>query len=273
MEKIFAVLNLIRPQDLIDILLLSAVIYWLLTLIKGTRTIPILLGLSVLLGVYVLATFLRLDAIGWLMGNLFSSVVVILVVLFQADIRNALARVGLTTMFREARETDWGTMIFEVARAAEMLSAKRIGGTIVLELETGLRNYIERGAPINGSLSSELLVSIFHPASPLHDGAVIITKKGEVAAARCILPLSTSPTASLSLGTRHRSGLGLSEETDSVVILVSEERGTISLAHQGRLYRDLEENDLKARLRTMIFGNELNDEASETEPKSQPAGG
>lgn len=263
----------LRPQDVVDIALLSAVIYWLLNLIKGTRTIPILVGMTVLLGVYAMATFLQLDAIGWLMEHLFSSVVVILVVLFQADIRNALARVGMTTMFREMSATAQRNLIDEVVETAYVLARKRIGGTIVLENETGLRNYIERGRAIGAEPTMELLLSIFHTSSPLHDGAVIITREGELAAARCILPLSSSLLGSSSLGTRHRSSLGLAEETDAVVVVVSEERGQVSLAYMGRLRRDLEEHELRGAITTILQGRDSSDAVSEVPPKTQAAQG
>jgi diadenylate cyclase len=273
MEHLFSLLLHVRPQDIVDIALLTAVIYWLLNLIKGTRTIPILVGMTVLLGVYAMASFLQLDAVGWLMDNLFSSAVVILVVLFQADIRNALARVGMTTMFREMSATAQRNLIDEVVQTSYALARRRIGGTIVLENETGLRNYIERGKALDAEPTSELMLSIFHTSSPLHDGAVIITREGKLAAARCILPLSSSLVGSSSMGTRHRSALGLSEETDAVVVVISEERGKVSLAYVGRLKRDLEEHELRGEITTILQGREPTDALSEAHPKAQPAQG
>jgi diadenylate cyclase len=271
MNPIAQLLLNIRPQDIVDIALLTAVIYWLLNLIKGTRTIPILVGLTVLLGIYAMASFLQLDAIGWLMENLFSSAVVILVVLFQADIRNALARVGMTTLFREMSATAQRNLIDEIVETAYALARRRIGGTIVLENETGLRNYIERGKAIGAQPTMELMLSIFHTSSPLHDGAVIVTRKGELAAARCILPLSSSLVGSFSLGTRHRSALGLSEETDAVVVVISEERGKVSLAHLGHLKRDLEEHELRGEINTILQGGEPSDAVPEAHPKARTA--
>jgi len=268
MEQIIQLLKSIQPQDFVDIALLSAIIYWLLLLIKGTRTIPILVGLTVLLGAYGGASFLELDAIGWLMDNLFASFVVILVVLFQADIRNALAQVGMTTMLREgppAAQEEW---IAEVVRAANIMARKRIGGTIVLERETGLRNFVERGKVLNADPTAELLESIFHTSSPLHDGAVIITRQGKLAAARCILPLSMNPATSAFLGTRHRSALGLTEETDAVVVVVSEERGFISVAYRGKLQRNLDEQQVRARITQILQGTEQQDAHT---PDSAPA--
>jgi len=273
MEQLIDLLQQFRPQDVIDILLLSVVIYLLLTLIKGTRTIPILLGLSVLLGVYGLASFLALDVTGWLMDNLVSSSVVILVVLFQADLRNALARLGMTTMFRESTPLAQLGLIDEVVETAMALGEKRIGATIVLEHETGLRNYIERGRIINAVPTRELMMAIFHVSSPLHDGAVIITNKGVLASARCILPLSSSLLGSSSLGTRHRSAVGLSEETDAVVVVVSEERGAVSLAYRGKLLMNLEERELRSHVTRILRTSERSDATAETGTTIQPAEG
>jgi len=273
MTPVVEILRGIRPQDFIDIALLGAVIYWLLLLIKGTRTIPILLGLSVLVVTYVMANLLELDAVGFLMEHLFSSAVVILVVLFQADIRNALARVGMTTMFREMTETAQKDLIEEVTQTAIRLARRRIGGTIVLENETGLRNYIERGRAINAPPSIELLESIFHTGSPLHDGAVIINREGTLAAARCILPLTTQPVSSSFLGTRHRSALGLSEETDAVIVVVSEERGVVSIAWEGKLYSGLDAEELRCKITQFLQGGETEDGTPSTSAQSKAAQG
>ena len=256
METVIDLVTNLQLQDILDITLLSAVIYWLLLLIKGTRTIPILLGLSVLLVAYGLATFLRLEAISWLMENLFSSAVLILVVLFQTDIRNALAQVGISTLFRELSPSAQEDLIETVVESAYTLARRKIGGTIALEHETGLRTFMERGKPIDGDTTEDLLVSIFHTASPLHDGAAIIDRNGRLAAARCILPLSMNPHVSPLLGTRHRSGLGLSEETDAVVVIVSEETGGVSLAYKGQLYTDLELHELSRRMSAILLGED-----------------
>ncbi|MBI4082137.1 MAG: TIGR00159 family protein [Candidatus Lambdaproteobacteria bacterium] len=271
MTRLYELVTNLRLRDVIDIALLSAIIYGLLLLIKGTRTIPILLGLTVLVVAYGLASFLNLDAISFLMSNLFSSAVVILVVLFQADIRNALAQVGMTTMLRELSATPPVDLIDEVATAAYDMAQKRIGASIVLELETGLRNYTERGKAIMARPTADLLVSIFVTASPLHDGAVIINRKGQLAAARCILPLSMNPATSAFLGTRHRSALGLSEETDAVIVVVSEERGVVSLAHGGTLLRDIDEPELRSRLTHYLQGADLNDSRAERARKAEMA--
>jgi uncharacterized protein (TIGR00159 family) len=271
MEGILEVLASIRTRDLIDIALLTAIIYWLLQLIKGTRTIPILLGLTVLLAAYGLAEILDLAAISWLMQNLFSAAVVILVVLFQADIRNALARLGISTMFREISATAQNDLIAEVAEAATTLARRKIGASIVLEKETGLRNYIDRGVRLMAEPTVELFLSIFHTSSPLHDGAVIINREGKLAAARCILPLTSNPAASKRLGTRHRSALGLTEESDALVVIVSEERGKISLASRGELIRDLAPAELRTTIAQLLQGEGREDAISESPPQTKTA--
>ncbi|MDH5752510.1 MAG: diadenylate cyclase CdaA [Deltaproteobacteria bacterium] len=254
MEGFFRTFSGFRPQDLLDIALLTLIFYRLLIFIKGTRTIPILMGLTVLLATYAMSNWMSLDAIGWLLENLFSSVVVILVVLFQSDIRNALARVGMTTMFKDQMGSEKSDLIAEVAMSAFTLARRRIGATIVMENETGLRNFIERGRAVNAQPTTELLESIFHTSSPLHDGAVIINRQGQLAAARCILPLTSNIVSSSFMGTRHRSAIGITEETDAVAVVVSEERGVVSLAYRGKLEKNMDESELRRRINQILLG-------------------
>jgi uncharacterized protein (TIGR00159 family) len=272
MGQILELITTVDFSDFIDVALLATVIYWVLLLIQGTRTIPMLIGLTVLLGsTYVLATLLNLDAMGWLVENVVSSAVVILVVLFQADIRNALAQVGLTTMRTQLTLAEQAGVIDELTLAAFTMAHRRIGALIVLERETGLRNYIERGKPIQATPTVELLVSIFHTSSPLHDGAVIIDREGRVAAARCILPLSPSSAARPYMGTRHRAALGLSEETDAVVIVVSEERGQVSLVYRGQLSENLDRAGLKELVTQTLRPNAEPDAFPDTQAEPRPA--
>ncbi len=255
LQEVASAFLYLRLIDLVDIGLLALVIYWLLSLIQGTRAFPILIGCALLLGAYTLVGFLELDAIGWLLENVFGFAVVIMAVLFQGDIRNALAKVGLTTLRREGSQTA-ENLVGEVVKTAQTLCGLKIGASIVLERETGLRNYIENGRPLNADCRSELLQAIFHPASPLHDGAAIITRNGKIAAARCILPLAASQSSPQDLGTRHRSALGLSQETDALVLIVSEEKRTISLAYNGKLYRNLSTQELKENL-IFLLGKQM----------------
>ena len=228
-------------RDLLDIVLLSLIFYRLLVLIKGTRTIPMLMGFFLLLAIYVVSLLLNLNATQLLLDNLGNSLVLVMVVLFQADIRNALAQFGLITLFRDTG-LQRKNVVDSILQSCIVLARQRIGALIVFEQEVGLRNYSERGVPINASVSEELVQSIFHPTSPLHDGAVVISRKGELLAARCILPVSMNSRLDPDLGTRHRAAIGLTEETDAVVLVVSEERKEISLSYQGQLVRGANEN-------------------------------
>ena len=228
-------------RDLLDIVLLSLIFYRLLVLIKGTRTIPMLMGFFLLLAIYVVSLLLNLNATQLLLDNLGNSLVLVMVVLFQADIRNALAQFGLITLFRDTG-LQRKNVVDSILQSCIVLARQRIGALIVFEQEVGLRNYSERGVPINASVSEELVQSIFHPTSPLHDGAVVISRKGELLAAKCILPVSMNSRLDPDLGTRHRAAIGLTEETDAVVLVVSEERKEISLSYQGQLVRGAKEN-------------------------------
>ena len=271
-DQILPFLATLHPSDIIDVILLTFVIYRALLLIQGTRTIPILVGLTVLLGgTYLLATLFNLDAIGWLVENLVSSSVVILVILFQADIRNALAQVGLTTMLRELTLAEKKGLIDEITVAAFNLAQRRIGALFVVERETGLRNYIERGKVINATPTAELLESIFHNTSPLHDGAVIINKEGRLEAAQCILPLSVSTEARSYMGTRHRAALGMTEETDAAVIIVSEERGQVSLAYRGTIQENLDRAALRGKITEILQSSVAKDAITEATPQTQTA--
>ena len=176
----------------------------------------------------------------------------VLVVLFQADIRNALAQFGLITLFRDNRAQQQD-VAERVLAACRTMARRKIGALVVFEKEVGLRNFTDRGTPINGLVSESLLLSIFHPTSPLHDGAVILGRKGDLVAAKCILPVSMNQNLSTMLGTRHRAALGLTEETDAVVLIVSEERKEISLGFQGQLMRE-SEVDLKQMLFSLLSG-------------------
>lgn len=242
----------IRLQDLLDIAAVSVVLYWILLLIRGTRAIQMLFGLLVLGGGYILAQGASLTTLEWILENFLGSIVIVVVILFQDEIRRALAVVG-TNPLTGANPREQKHLIEELVRAASVLSNKRIGALIAIERSTGLKNYIEKGTPINGTLSRDLLLSIFMPFSPIHDGAVIISR-GQIAAAQCFLPLTLNPRLEKILGTRHRAALGLTEETDAVVIIVSEETGKISAASEGKLYSRLETEELRRILERMLSG-------------------
>jgi diadenylate cyclase len=237
-----------RWQDAIDILIVAYVIYRIAVLIRGTRTMQMVVGLGFVAAAFVGSQMMGLFTLNWLLNNFLGSLMVILVVIFQADIRRALTGVGARSFFSGNLYPASGAQ--ELSAAAAWLSARRIGALIVIEQEVGLQDVVNTGRAIDGQLSPELLENLFMRGSPLHDGAVII-KGRQILAAACLLPLSTNPNVSLSLGTRHRAAIGLTEESDALVIVVSEEDGTISVARNGELERGLKSQDLLEMLREM----------------------
>src|SRR6476660_1976945 len=208
--------------DIADILVVSVLIYEVLLLIRGTRAVQMALGGTVLVGLFYLSRWGHLETVNWLIRNLIGYVVFAGIVLFQSDIRRALAHLGRAPFFRYfARAESAEESIEELVVAATMLSSRRIGAIIALERQIGLRNYIEGGIPLDAVLTYDLLVSIFQPSAPLHDGAVIV-QEDKVAAAACFLPLTVNPKLSKELGSRHRAAIGLTEENDAIAIVVSE---------------------------------------------------
>ena len=238
--------ELLTWRDLIDVLAVAFIIYNLLLLIRGTRAVQILLGLSFLAFVYWLARLFELPTLEAILESLLIVLPIAIIVLFQQEIRRALAAFGKNPLFL-ARQQQVEQTFSEIVLAATALAARRTGALIVVERAQGLRNYIENGIRLDAELSYDLLISIFCPDSPLHDGAAIIQDR-RVAAASCFLPLSTNPELSKELGTRHRAALGITEETDAVAVVVSEETGAISLAFDGRLERDLDGKELRNAL-------------------------
>ena len=238
--------------DLLDIAIVSIVVYELLKLIRGTRAVQMAIGIAVVAGLFYLSLGLQLETLNWLIRNIVGYVVFAAIVLLQADIRRALMHLGRAPIFRrfERAESDDDT-IEELVVAAGALSAKRTGAIIVVERRIGLRNFIESGIPLDARLTYDLLVSIFQPTSPLHDGAVIV-QGDRVAAAACFLPLTVNPRLSRDLGSRHRAALGVTEENDSIAIVVSEETGSISLVLDGAIERNLDTERLRARLNALI---------------------
>jgi uncharacterized protein (TIGR00159 family) len=239
-------------RDSLDILLVTLGIYWLLLLIRGTRAVQILVGLIVLISVSLASEFFQLLTVRWILANFLGSAVIIIVVLFQHDIRRALARVG-RGFFPAVSEQRESQIAEEVVRAAQTLAQKRVGALIVLERETGLEDQVEAGTPLDAAVSKELLTSLFLPYSPLHDGAVVI-QRGRIALAGCILPLTLRTGLPAGLGTRHRAGLGITEETDAVVVVVSEETASISVVMGGEITSDLDAPRLRVVLREILAG-------------------
>jgi diadenylate cyclase len=238
--------------DAVDILIVALLIYEFLKLIRGTRAVQMAAGCGLIVLLFFLSNAVPLQTVNWLIRNLAGYLVFAAIVLFQSDIRRALAHFGRAPFFRlfTKPENDAET-IEEVVVAARVLASRKTGGIFVLEREIGMRNYIESGIPLDAAVSYDLLVSIFQPTAPLHDGAVII-QEGRIAAASCFLPLTVQPMLSRELGTRHRAAIGLTEENDAVAVVVSEETGQISLALDGRIERGLTPEQLRARLRALV---------------------
>jgi diadenylate cyclase len=239
--------------DLVDILVVSVLIYEVLKLIRGTRAVQMALGAGVLVALFYGSRWANLETTNWLIRNLFGYIVFAVIVLFQADIRRALAHLGRAPFFRYfAKAESAEESIEELVVAAGLLSAQHTGAIVAIERQIGLRNYIEGGIPLDAVLTYDLLVSIFQTSSPLHDGAVIV-QDDRVAAAACFLPLTVNPKLTKELGSRHRAAIGLTEENDSVAIVISEETGGISVVADGQIERGLTPDVLRARLRSLVL--------------------
>ena len=225
-------------RDALEIAIVAYVIYRILLLIHGTRAVQMLVGIIVLVAIYLSAFLFKLTMITYLLGIAFRYGAFAALVVFQPELRAALARLGQSPVTRLFRQLTTGEVAEEVADAVERLSRSGIGAIIAIEREVALGDYVQSGSEMTAKVSADLLATIFTPYSPLHDGAVII-RGDTIIGAGCILPLSQAALADRSLGTRHRAALGLSEETDAAVIVVSEETSTISVARDGRLLRNL----------------------------------
>ncbi len=236
--------------DFLDIALMSLIIYRLLLILKGTKAVQMLIGLGILLLASLGSRYLQLYTIDWLVQSFLAQIVIAIIVLFQPEIRRALAHIGEAQFltFTKAEELK---SLEEIVRASISLANRKIGALMVIERETSLKDFIEVGTQLEAKVSRELLASIFHPTSPIHDGAVII-KGNRIAAAGCFLPITLSSELSKALGTRHRAGIGLTEETDAIAIIVSEETGFISMAMNGKLETKLDMGTMRDML-TDIF--------------------
>jgi diadenylate cyclase len=247
----FEQLGFLAPnwQDLIEILIVAAIFYRILILLAGTRTIQMLIGLLLLIAVYFIARVLNLDLLRSLLETLFEFGAIAALVVFQPELRSALAHLGQNRILRFFNRMEETEVAEEIVTAAEELARTKIGAIVAIEREVGLAEYAETGTAMHARVSSALLTTIFTPYSPLHDGAVIV--RGDmIVAAGAILPLTQYPVADKSLGTRHRAALGLSEESDALVVVVSEETGQISLALRGQLIRGIEREELRSALST-----------------------
>ena len=234
-------------KDFFDVLIVSFIIYQLLKLTKGTRSAQIIIGLTLLGGIAFIAYWFQLEGLTWLFSNLATVGFIVLVIVFQPELRSALAHIGQNKIFRQFVTLETKRSLEEVSRAALRLSELRYGALIVIERRTGLRNYVETGKELDARLSSEVLVTLFTPYTPLHDGAVIIS--GDfIKAAACSLPLTSNPRYRKLFGMRHKAAIGVSEVSDAVVIVVSEETSQISVAFNGILDADIAKGEFRDRL-------------------------
>jgi diadenylate cyclase len=238
------ILKQIRWQDILDILLVAIILYSVLLIIKGTRALKILIGLMILLIGFLLSGYVGLYTMDWLIQSLWAQIVLALVILFQPEIRRTLAKMGEARFLPSLTSAEELRSLEEIVRAAVALANRKIGALIVIEREKILEDFIEVGTPLDAKVSHELLLSIFHPTSPIHDGAVVI-RGNRIIAAGCFLPLSLSAAISKIYGTRHRAGIGLSEETDAIIIIISEETGAISTAVRGKLEKNVDMGSLR----------------------------
>ena len=238
------IIKLIRWQDILDILLVTTILYRVLLIIKGTKAAQMLIGIGVLFVALLFSKYLGLYTIDWIIQSLWAQIVLAVIILFQPEIRKTLAQMGEARFLPSFASAEGMRSIEEVVRASIALASRQIGALIVIEKETSLNDFIEMGTQLDAKVTHELLLSIFHPTSPIHDGAVII-RGNRVVAAGCFLPLTLSIDISKAFGTRHRAGIGLTEETDSVVIIVSEETGSITTAIGSRIKKNVDMRTLR----------------------------
>jgi diadenylate cyclase len=249
--------------DTLDILIVAFIIYELLQLIRGTHAVQMALGAMVLVIVYWVSQWADLETVNWLLRTFLPYVVFGIIVVFQAEIRKVLAHLGKTPLLGAFSAQRTEEVIDEVVLAATTLSSQHTGAIVVIEREMGLRTYIETGIALDALVTYDLLVNVFSPGTPLHDGAVIV-QGNRVAAAACFLPLTVNPELSRQLGSRHRAAIGVTEDTDALAVVVSEETGIISLVVGGRIRRELDARTLKQALLDAL-------EVEESEPEPQPS--
>jgi len=248
--------QLTNLRSIIDILVVTVIIYWVLWVAQGTRATVVLRGAVILLVLaYVLASSLSLTTLNWILARMWPALFIAIPVIFQPEIRRALEQLGHTgSWLRTIPANDVAIterMVDEVVRASAQLARLRFGALIVIERETGLQDYADRGVPMDAYLTRQLLINIFYPNSPLHDAAVLV-RGDRVVAASVVLPLTDNVSAEGQLGTRHRAAIGVTEDSDALAVVVSEETGQISVAHNGRLIRNLDQDRLRRVLRSLL---------------------
>lgn len=244
-------ITLFRWQDALDILIVAFIIYRVFLLVKGTMASQLITGVIIIVFVFYISKKLDLFALGWILNNFVGSIILVIVVIFQNEIRRMLLALGRSPFFKKITYVEETLFFDELSNACMVMSKKKTGALIVIEREVGLEEFMEIGVRLDAEVNTELIVSIFQFASPLHDGAMII-REGKIRAASCILPLTMRDTIDKELGTRHRAAIGITEMTDAVALVVSEEKGHISYAFKGELHRQVEGEDLKKVLRELL---------------------
>ena len=244
-----------NPRSILDLLVVTLIVYWLLWVARGTRATQLIRGIAILLALaFLLGISLQLTTLNWVLSQIWPALVVAVPVIFAPELRRALEQLGQTGSWLHFSPSDEATQertVDELVRAAAQLARHRYGALVVLERETGLQNFVERGVPIDAYLTRQLLINIFYPNSPLHDGAVVI-RDDRVSAAGVVLPLTDNVSATGQLGTRHRAAIGVTEVSDALAVVVSEETGQIAVAHNGRLIRNLDQDRLRRVLRSLL---------------------
>ncbi|XKH51922.1 diadenylate cyclase CdaA [Chryseomicrobium palamuruense] len=241
---------------ILDVLFVWFVIYKLITLIRGTKAVQLLKGIFVIIVARVITDALGMETLGWMLDQVIRFGFLAIIIIFQPEIRRALEQLGRGKIFARSslqEQEEQNRLLGAMSKSVSYMAKRRIGALISIERETGLSEYIETGIPMNATISSELLINLFIPNTPLHDGAVII-QRNKIASAACYLPLSESPFISKDLGTRHRAAIGLSEVTDAVTIVVSEETGAVSITANGDLHRNLTMDEFEQHLKRLWFG-------------------
>ena len=239
----------------VDILLIAFIIYHILLLIRGTRAAQMLTGILIVIMAYLLSSIVPLTTLNWVMNKFYSSFIIIIIILFQDDIRHVLSRMGKKSFIPGTDNLSSSQILDEISRAAAALASKRIGALVVLERNIILSRYVEVGILLDARVSKEIIVSIFHPTSPIHDGALIV-QRGRLSAAGCFLPLTRDENLDPNWGTRHRAAIGISQETDAIVVLVSEEGASISLVVEGKVSRKMDPKDLRKSLNELLADDE-----------------
>jgi uncharacterized protein (TIGR00159 family) len=249
----FELIRQIRWQDILDIGIIAFLVYRSLQIVRGSRAMQMIIGLAVILVAYVSSRALGLFTLNWILDNFLASIILVIIVIFQSDIRRALTQVGTAPLFGTAERSvqPQEDIIEEVAQAAGALASRRIGGLIVFQRDVGLNEYMEIGTRLDARVSRELIESVFLPHSPIHDGALVI-QKGRVTAVRCLLPLSTNPNLRKTWGTRHRAALGVTEETDAVALVISEQEGTVALVVGGNVTENVHGARLRSALQDLV---------------------